>query len=310
MLDYIKLQLDSFYPEFPRVFMMMINGLVFERKAIGTFEDAITKAWRFNGQNNLYLGVYSEHDKELKSVDRIYFDFDSPNIDLALSDMLKADAFLRQEFGGEPLKIVSGSKGYNMYLMFNPILLEYPNETLREFCEDLKKRLKLSTMDLMVAGDTNRVSRIPYFINPKSGNVCYPWHGRNDSNIKYPLIWRNSDLKSHLRAIDDFIADKKNNEPEMTSIPDTHEDLESLYKIWYSMGDGLKRFVFAILAPSMAKQLTYNTAVHIMHELLHNSGRTKLQSYFTYQLKNAYKKEPIPWNLDTFALTYPDIRLY
>ena len=91
--------------------------------------------------------------------------------------------YLREEYGGEPLLVFSGSKGCHLYYFFEPVKLDYPKEVLSRFTRDLRNQglFNFNTdeepglLDTAPVGDVARISRVPGSIHPETGLYCHPF---------------------------------------------------------------------------------------------------------------------------------------
>jgi|Deesub1362B_J571_1020462.scaffolds.fasta_scaffold00101_83 hypothetical protein len=132
---------------------------------------------------NCFVSVYSFDDKppemgvmwprEKVVIDALFMDFDSKeNPAVTLKDVKKFINFLLSR-STTPIVYFSGSKGFHVYVPFEPVRLFSPKDTLKRVAVTLVELLELKTADLNVA-EIARVARLPLSINSKSGLPCTP----------------------------------------------------------------------------------------------------------------------------------------
>ena len=68
----------------------------------------------------------------------------------------------------------SGSKGFAVYIDFEKTQIEEYRKKLDVFLDILINEHGLESLDKGVCVDLNRISRLPYSINSKSGRFCHP----------------------------------------------------------------------------------------------------------------------------------------
>ena len=100
-------------------------------------------------------------------LDRLFFDFDSPNLDQAWRDARDFSENLIQFYGVRPLVAFSGRKGFHVYIWLQrPVGGELSPEHLKELYRELQtmllRGLSYKTLDRQVLGDVKRLARIPY----------------------------------------------------------------------------------------------------------------------------------------------------
>ena len=115
------------------------------------------------------------------AIEKLFFDFDSEgDLDRAWSDVVKFSDSLIRFYEVRPLIVFSGNKGYHVYVFldriysFEEIGLEAAKQIYLEMQRILLRGLDLKTLDHQILGDLKRLSRIPFSLNEKSGNLCLP----------------------------------------------------------------------------------------------------------------------------------------
>lgn len=140
----------------------------------------------YNGtqQEPAYITVHSFkefiHDKRKTPIygtaiiERIFFDFDSPDISKAFDDVIK----LYEYFDKKPTIFFSGKKGFHLFVFLDSII---SYETLRHIVENVNKiSLKTwnspenNTCGLSQTLDLARVSRIPYTLHQETNMQMIP----------------------------------------------------------------------------------------------------------------------------------------
>lgn len=136
------------------------------RKKVGNVDKMIEYVMKRLKKKNLFVSVYSDPSCQMWKFDKIYLDFDSPDIETALKDVRKVCRYLN-DMDVFPRTYFTGGKGFALYVDFDPMTL-YPDD-FRLLVHSLTEKLSLNTLDLAVVGDKRRVSRLPFTIN--FGNV-------------------------------------------------------------------------------------------------------------------------------------------
>lgn len=135
---------------------------------------------RFFDFEDCYCSVFSFkewHDEaELRKqhavIDCLVFDFDSEDPKIAFQDAKRLIEWLFSR-NITPRVYFSGAKGFHVYIDFKPVELINPSEVIRRLGIRIKERLKLQTADTQVF-ELNRVMRVPFTINTKTGYKCTP----------------------------------------------------------------------------------------------------------------------------------------
>jgi len=321
MLEFIKYNLRRFYNGyFPRELLVITTQNQPSRDVVLDFDEFFNQWWNYNGYSNVYTSVYSEHQKAKLEFDRLYFDFDcKTNLKLAKDEALRLKNYFESEFDGNVLLLESGSKGYTLYAFFEDIKLKNYKIALRQLCLDLKKDLHLSTLDSTTFGDWNQISRIPYSVNMKSGNLRKPV-GKHFVPIEdLPVIFKRGHLERILRVYNEKysqLSQSKNyaHLSQTTNHLGYKKELELYFKILSSLphvaGNGYKRAIMALIAPRLAVSYDIETAKFIMSDFLQKTNSTRHEIYSHYQIEHSKRKGVFPWRLDTFLNKFPELKPY
>jgi len=121
---------------------------------------------------NYYSGVKGKPGTPV-ALEKLFFDIDSPSdLEKARRDTLKLVEVL--ETICQPLVVFSGGKGYHVYCYINPIV-EGEKDYLKLVLEQVVASLDIppiQSLDERVVGDVSRLSRVPYTIHEKTGNLA------------------------------------------------------------------------------------------------------------------------------------------
>lgn len=136
---------------------------------------------------NLYTGVFNQrnsydgwktpnvpYDFKLSSrCDRLAFDIDcKTNLTIAHNEVIQLYHYIKEEYGGEPLLIFSGQKGFHLYMYFTEIQVDW--KYIRQFQEDIVNKLELEFVDPAILGDASRVLRLPFSTHQSASRACIP----------------------------------------------------------------------------------------------------------------------------------------
>jgi hypothetical protein len=111
---------------------------------------------------------------------KLYFDFDSKNLELTWKEARDFAQRLRRFHNADSLICFSGNKGFNVYVWLQKHLTFTKGskfsikEVYSKIQEILLKGTKYETLDPNPLGDVKRVSRVPYSIHQGSGLLCTP----------------------------------------------------------------------------------------------------------------------------------------
>ncbi|MFQ5531016.1 MAG: hypothetical protein ACE5ES_00205 [Candidatus Nanoarchaeia archaeon] len=287
--------------DFRREFVSIpLNGYV-QRFTYATLEELSELFWMYNGYTNIYTGIYSLNQQQNDVYDRIYIDFDDENIEYAYKEAITLKNIISEQWGGSPLLVESGNKGYNIYVFFKPTKINHFQQTMRILFDKWKSSFK--TLDMSVVGQKNRVSRIPYSINMKGKRKCLP----------FGISFEESNIADFILEIDNNINNNNINNIN-NNINIDEEDIRYIMNIMANLpnisGSGWNRAMFHILAPMLAQKYNYSTAVLILDDFLEKTNSLKYRSYCINQLRAAKRKNIKPMRLDTFLWKYPELYKY
>jgi hypothetical protein len=307
-LNFLEQFWDNFYNHdfFREVVTIPMNGYTqrWEVPEINRFSEFF---WQYNGQANIYAGIYSHQQREAKEFDRLYADFDSINLDLAFNHATALAASSVSKYGGSPLFISSGNKGANVYTFFEPVILKHFSYVTRRFFEEWKNELRLGSLDLSVVGQDNRVSRIPYSINLKGKRRCEPLDPNHERSptLGGILVEMDKEAEEQLKDRDETF-DKH--------IDISEGDIQHLMNIMANLpnkpGSGWNRAMYCMLAPMIAQKYKWEDAVSIMEQFLRQTDSLGDKNYAINQMRSAYRKNINPMRMDTFLYNHPDLYKY
>jgi len=138
--------------------------------------------WQYNGSaKGVYTSVFPESIKESRKFNKFYFDIDSKEphgieeLDQACVEAMTLHLLIKRYFEVEPRVYFSGMKGFALYLDTN---FDYQYKKYRVVFQRLVdffvKEEGLELLDRSVVGDVGRISRLPFSIHKKSGQMCIP----------------------------------------------------------------------------------------------------------------------------------------
>ena len=121
---------------------------------------------------NYYPNWMTQSSRHIQfvTVPKLFFDFDSVDLNLAYKDMKKLYLYLDGEVPTVP--VFSGNKGFHLYILLKPKTYEVSaklKELLYRSHKYFETKLGLKTLDQHVYSDYKRIARIPYTKNSKSG---------------------------------------------------------------------------------------------------------------------------------------------
>ena len=182
MIDMTNALLNEFVGgKFPHSMGNPVRCNHFREYYIANSVEDIENFIKENNETNCYCSVYhyteytqTNRNKFTAIIDCLAFDFDdSEDLDHAINDAKKLVAWaIRHEC--KPRIHFTGGRGIHIFLDLIPINLKHPQETIRKFCIELNKKAQLDTLDLSIAGDLERIIRIPNTIHKKTGLYCIP----------------------------------------------------------------------------------------------------------------------------------------
>jgi len=269
----------------------------------------------------------------LYGVERIYFDFDSQNPDVALRDARKVYDRL-DSMGVRPVMLFSGRKGYHIHVFLPRVFLagavtvDVLKNLLKILClEALGCRTssevckKYPTLDMQVWLDVKRISRVPYSLHEKSGVECIPVDpdGKETSYdlvdcMKNPLpedlvaeAWKDAIAMTAYEQVDEPMWRKPSNRVRL------YEEAAKI--IESGTGDGRKRIIFYLLVPRLILAgYGDKDIMNSCREYLERSGcdwmqyRQRVVDCIRRNRDRIARGEPILYRLDTFIRENPDLR--
>ena len=136
-------------------------------------------------ETNCFISVfpYTEYNQEIRNkfsaiINVIPLDFDDTECPANCLEEIKRLLVWAQRHNINPRIYFSGNKGFHFYIDLNPIQLNHPQEVLRKFTVELSKDGGFQTIDRSIAGDLERIIRIPNTKHPKSGLYCIPLNNK------------------------------------------------------------------------------------------------------------------------------------
>jgi len=134
------------------------------------------------GTPGLFLSVQPYNlDNKPTFLEKLFFDFDDKEkISRAWDTALNFAKSLVKFYDISPLIVFSGSKGYHIYVWLQQSYCVESQEKLKAVYGELMRMLLTSTegrpttFDPQVHGDIARLSRVPYSVHQKSGELCVP----------------------------------------------------------------------------------------------------------------------------------------
>lgn len=140
---------------------------------------------------DIYINLFSDDQKKSKVYDMIFIDVDDTDSKFAALKLEKIIETIKSNGFVNYYIFDSGSKGYHIYIPFeNTLLSNYRTAVIGWL-----KSLGIDRLIDISAIEPNRVTRVPYSINSKSGNECIP--------IKsYTKLERNNGLGKILKTFD------------------------------------------------------------------------------------------------------------
>jgi len=182
MIDMTNALLNEFVGgKFPHSMGNPVRCNHFREYYIANSVEDIEEFIKENNELNCYCSIYSytEYTQQKRNkfsaiLDCIVFDFDdSDNLDHAIEDAKKLVSWANRH-GSKPRIHFTGGRGVHVFIDLVPINIKHPQETIRKFCIELNKNAQLDTLDLSIAGDLERIIRIPNTIHKKTGLYCIP----------------------------------------------------------------------------------------------------------------------------------------
>lgn len=129
---------------------------------------ALMKFCKFN--KDVYINLFSDWQKHNRVYDILFFDIDNEDLVESQHNTLQIILALRR-IGIKHYNVYfSGSKGFHVYVRFEPTYLNSYRTAVMGFLRkyNLSKYVDIATVE------PNRLTRVPYSINGKSGLRCVP----------------------------------------------------------------------------------------------------------------------------------------
>lgn len=119
---------------------------------------------------DVYINLFSDWQKEQHVYDMIFLDIDNEDLQTSICSAIKIVVALEVADIHEYNMYFSGSKGFHIYIQMEPTLLNNYRVAVMGFLKGL------NILDLLdkVVFEPNRVTRVPYSINSKTGMRCVP----------------------------------------------------------------------------------------------------------------------------------------
>ena len=130
---------------------------------------------------DVYINLFSDWQKEHSIYDIIFLDIDNENLQDSLDDTIRILTKL-QAAGIEHYNVYfSGSKGFHIYIQMEPTKLNNYRVAVTGFLQELKI---WQYIDKVVV-EANRVTRVPYSINTKTGMMCRPMNDIMEVDVEH-----------------------------------------------------------------------------------------------------------------------------
>lgn len=114
------------------------------------------------------------YNYKLNSIqDRLVYDIDcEEDLETAHNEALTLYEAIKNDYGGEPMLVFSGKKGFHLYQYFPEIAADwkYIKQYQLEYC----KTHQIHNIDTTVLGDAARVLRLPFSQHQSTGKWCIP----------------------------------------------------------------------------------------------------------------------------------------
>jgi len=139
--------------------------MLFAKAKLFDFEDCYCSVYSYSEWSDV-----AEERRRNVRVDTILFDIDRENLTLAFAEAKKMVKYLIKK-DIIPRVYFSGAKGFHIYIDF-PEQQLYDFATVKDVAIFFSQKLKVA-IDTQIY-DPNRVSRLPFTINTKTGYFCVP----------------------------------------------------------------------------------------------------------------------------------------
>lgn len=168
-----------------------------ESKSLQTVKELQTFC-QFN--KDVYINLFSDDQKESKMYDMIFLDIDAETINKAEDKLSIVKQGLLWAGINHYYIMLSGSKGYHVYVPFEDTLLS----NYRTAVLGWLKAIKIVGVIDNSAVEPNRVTRVPFSINLKSGEICKPLEDFTsvDCNITLGKWIKTFDKEQRTKVVD------------------------------------------------------------------------------------------------------------
>jgi len=179
--------------KWPREFAKKLKRGFHRNDRLDSAEELYNKAEFFDFED-CYCSVYAFkewHDeavirKHSAIIDCLVFDLDHADPMIAFKEAKKLIKWLMDR-NITPRVYFSGAKGFHVYIDFKPIELKNPAEAIKRAGVYIKERLKLRTVDTAI-WELNRVIRLPFTVNTKTGYKCTPLKADKILNLDFNSV--------------------------------------------------------------------------------------------------------------------------
>jgi len=269
---------------------------------------------RHFGRRHIYAGVYSVQEIQLNTFSRIFLDFDNnEGAEAIVSDVLEFYDKIVSAFGGSPLLLFSGNKGFHIYIFFPAHIFYNLSRAVRRLVEYLEPP---PCLDAHVLGDRRRVARIPFSLHLKTNKLCVPLiNGELEyySDLSelpehiFNASWSNSDIDWS-----EFDILEPESRIEVSNVRITDEYLDKLMQLAPRIVDGRHRILFAIVVPALVHRGLSREEIHAWcREFIYRTGK-EYEEYrrgVDYEIDRVLRDGWRPWRMRTFLMRNLDLAL-
>ncbi|KKN39530.1 hypothetical protein LCGC14_0742230 [marine sediment metagenome] len=308
-MKFIKANWINHIDEFP--IMMGIGNPPYQIR-IEAIEDFLLKIME-HLDDDIYVSVHSPEKRLVNRFSTLYFDLDNKDLSVALKDGRRFAKWLKEK-GFHYRVYFSGSKGFAFYVDFRETEIKDYRDRMDAFLDMLVKDLKITSFDRGVCCDANRISRLPYTVNTKSGKLCVPIDDIQTFEYEHLLSKPNKRILIKRRSssiIEGFMRityKKKYQDNTPLSKSDVQTQVNYILSHASQITDGVLNLIWTIIIPSLAiMQYTDDAIISNLRRYLKDNDHYthKNIAYCNQQLRsfrNRSKKKFIyPMRLDTFT---------
>jgi len=162
-----------------------------------------------------YLGIFGMKDVGIGRFDTVLLDIDGNSLD----ESYEKFKIVVKKLNGLEKRCYFTGRGFHIYLDFEELYLE--KIQYKHLCFDLIREYGIDDyVDLQVVGDVNRVARIPFSYNSKTGLLCIPikedWGKLKIKSLSKDLLlymdyYENEDWDAGKNNFDDYVKEFKMN---------------------------------------------------------------------------------------------------